>query len=138
MRELRLYFHILILLLLIVGLASCKKPEGPGGQASVKGKVYASDFDNTNTYLVSKGYYPGIKVYIIYGSGTEIGNSVVTSTDGSYEFKYLNKGRYKVFVNSVDTSKKVKGNDTEKAVIKEFEIKEAKKKVTLEDIYINI
>lgn len=138
MRELKLYFHILILLLLIVGLASCKKPEGPGGQASVKGKVYASDFDNTNTYLVSKGYYPGIKVYIIYGSGTEIGNSVVTSTDGSYEFKYLNKGSYKVFVNSVDTSKKVKGNDTEKAVIKEFEIKEAKKKVTLEDIFINI
>ncbi len=138
MKEVRIYIHILILLVFIVCLSSCKKPEGPGGQASVKGKVYASDFDNTNTYLVSKGYFPGIKVYIIYGNGTEIGNSVVTSTDGSYEFKYLNKGHYKVFANSIDTSRKVKGNDSEKAVIKEFEIKEAKKKVTVEDIFINI
>jgi hypothetical protein len=138
MRELRIYFHILILLVLIVCIASCKKPEGPGGQASVKGKIYASDFDNTNTYLVSKGYFPGIKVYIIYGTGTNVGNSVVTSTDGSYEFKYLNKGHYKVFANSVDTAYKIKGNDSEKAVIKEFEIKEAKKTITLEDIFINI
>lgn len=138
MKEVRIYIHILLLLLLIVCIGSCKKPEGPGGQATVKGKVYATDFDNTYTYVVSKGYFPGIKVYIIYGSGTSIGNSVATSSDGSFEFKYLNKGHYKVYANSVDTAYKIKGNDSEKAVIKEFEIKDAKKTVTLDDIVINI
>ena len=138
MKELRIYIHILFLIAFIVCLASCKKPAGPGGQATVKGKVYAYDYDNTYTYLVSKGYFPGIKVYIVYGTGNTIGNSVVTSTDGSFEFRYLNKGHYKVFVNSVDTTYKIKGNDSEKAVIKEFDIKDAKKKVTLDDIVINI
>jgi hypothetical protein len=138
MKEIRIYIHILLLLVLIVCISSCKKPAGPGGQATVKGKVYAYDYDNTYTYLVSKGYFPGIKVYIIYGTGTNIGNSIATSTDGSYEFKYLNKGHYKVYVNSVDTTYKIKGNDSERSIIKEFDIKDAKQKVVLEDIVINM
>lgn len=126
-----------IIILSMVFFAGCKKPPGPGGQATVKGKVYAYDYDNTQNYLISKGYSPGTKVFIVYGNGNDIGNSVTTSIDGTFEFKYLTKGHYKVFVNSLDTSYKVKGNDTEYPVIKEFDIKDAKKTITLEDIVIN-
>lgn len=116
---------------------ACKKPPGPGGQASVKGKVYAYDYDNTVNYLISKGYSPGTKVFIVYGNNNDIGNTITTSIDGTFEFKYLTKGHYKVFANSLDTSYKVKGNDTEHPVIKEFDIKETRQKITLEDIVIN-
>jgi hypothetical protein len=126
-----------ILILSITLINACKKPAGPGGHATVKGKVYAYDYDNTQNYLISKGYSPGEKVYIVYGNNTSIGNNVTTSIDGTFEFKYLTKGKYKVFCNSLDTAFKVKGNDTEYPVIMEFEIKDAKQKITLEDIVIN-
>jgi hypothetical protein len=118
-------------------LSSCQKPPGPGGRATVTGKVYAYDFDNTQNYLISKGYSSGEKVYIVYGNGTEIGNDVSTSVDGSFKFRFLNKGHYKVFVNSLDTSYKVKGNATKIPVVKEFDITDTKQTVQLEDFVIN-
>ena len=137
MRTQNKFIKCSIIILALTYFAGCKKPPGPGGQATVKGKVYAYDYDNTQNYLISKGYSPGTKVFIVYGSGNDIGNNVTTSIDGSFEFKYLTKGHYKVFVNSLDTSYKVKGNDTEYPIIKEFDIKETKQKITLEDIVIN-
>ncbi len=126
-----------LLIFAIIFLVACKKPAGPGGKATVKGKVYAYDYDNTVKYLVSKGYSAGEKVYIIYGDNKAIDNSIVTSIDGVFEFKYLAKGHYKVFVNSLDTTFKIKGNDTENPVITEFDITSSKQTVVLEDIVIN-
>jgi hypothetical protein len=122
---------------LLFNVSSCSKPAGPGGKAVVKGKVYAHDFDNTQRYVLSKGYAAGERVYISYGNSNSIGNDVRTASDGSFEFMYLTKGHYKIFVMSLDTSIKFKGNDTEKAVIKEFDITDTKQTVTLEDIIIN-
>jgi hypothetical protein len=125
-----------LLLAAVICFASCDKPAGPGGKASVKGKVYAYDYDNTQRYMLSKGYAPGEKVYITYGN-TSVGKDIKTDADGSFEFLYLNKGHYKVFVNSLDTSIKVKGNKTEIAVIKEFDITGTKQTIQLEDFIIN-
>ncbi|MGZ3899025.1 MAG: hypothetical protein ACXVNM_14400 [Bacteroidia bacterium] len=121
----------------IFHITSCQKPAGPGGRATVKGKVYSYDFDNTQRYLISKGYVAGETVYICYGNNTFVGNDVKTSTDGSFEFLYLNKGHYKVFVNSLDTSIKYKGNNTKIPVIKEFDITGTKQTIDLQDISIN-
>lgn len=128
---------LVIVIFLMFTAISCNKPAGPGGKAVVKGKVYAYDFDNTQRYVLSKGYASGEKVYICYGNNTSIGNDVNTSTDGSFEFRFLNKGHYKVFVNSLDTSIKFKGNDTEYPVIKEFDITDAGQTINLDDIIIN-
>lgn len=128
---------VVILLAAGVCLSGCKKPAGPGGKATIKGKVYAYDFDNTQRFLISKGYSADEKVYIMYGNENTIGNDVRTSADGSFEFKYLNKGHYKIFVNSLDTSIKLKGNDTYYPAIKEFDITDAKQIINLEDIIIN-
>ncbi len=130
-------YVISLIILFALVLISCEKQPGPGGKATVKGKVYARDYDNTQNYLISQGYSPGEKVYIIYGSNTSIGKTVTTSTDGSFEFKYLQKGHYKVFVNSLDTAHKVKGNDTEYPITVEFDITGTKETVQLDDIKIN-
>lgn len=136
MRSIKTYIQVL-LIFTITFLVACKKSAGPGGKATVKGKVYAYDYDNTVKYLVSKGYSTGEKVYIIYGDNKAIDNNIVTSIDGVFEFKYLAKGHYKVFVNSLDTAFKIKGNDTEYPVIREFDITSSKQTVVLEDIVIN-
>ncbi|MBA3665572.1 MAG: hypothetical protein H0W61_15400 [Bacteroidetes bacterium] len=128
---------LVIVTVLILNGASCTKPAGPGGRATVKGKVYAYDFDNTQRYIVSKGYSSAENVYICYGNNSVVGNDVKTSTDGSFEFRYLNKGHYKVFVNSVDTAIKVKGNNTKIPVIKEFDITATSQTIDLGDITIN-
>jgi hypothetical protein len=127
----------ILLVAVITGICSCKKPPGPGGQASVSGKVYTNDFDNTYSYLLTKGYRAGEKVYIIYGDNVSIGNKMETSPEGVFEFKYLTKGHYKVYANSVDTSLKVKGNSESFSVVREFDISDPKQKVVLDDIVIN-
>jgi hypothetical protein len=95
-------------LLFVAALAficnACEKPPGPGGRATVKGKVYVMDYDKYATYKIDEYYAPGEKVYIVYGDQNVTGNDVRTKDDGSFEFLYLNKGHYKVFVESRDTS----------------------------------
>ena len=127
----------LILIILFTFVIACKKPAGPGGKAIIKGKVYSYDFDNTYRYLISKGYISGEKVYIMYGSYDYVGNKIETAPDGSFEFRFMNKGHYKVFANSVDTSYKIKGNNTPIAVIREFDITKTGQTITLDDIIIN-
>lgn len=134
----RICLKLVMLTILTFYISSCKKPEGPGGRATVKGKVYANDWENTQRVVISRGYASGERVYIMYGKETTVGNDVRTGPDGTFEFKYLNKGKYRVFVNSLDTTIiGYKGNDTEKPVIMEFEIKETKEAITLKDIVIN-
>ncbi|MBN8702550.1 MAG: hypothetical protein J0M08_05770 [Bacteroidetes bacterium] len=86
---------------------SCKKEAGEGGAATITGKIYVKDYDNaTLTNLESQYFAQKEDVYIIYGGekGT-FDDRVETSYDGTYEFKFLRKGKYKIFVYSKDISK---------------------------------
>jgi hypothetical protein len=126
-----------VLPLVALLLYACEKPAGPGGRATIKGRIHATDFDNTQRYKISEGYEAGERVYICYGNSTSISDDVRTGLDGTFEFKYLTKGQYKIFVNSLDTSEKFKGNDTEHPVIKEIKITEPKQVVDVGVIHIN-
>jgi hypothetical protein len=136
MKKTRNLYGQFLLPAVLLCLLSCQKPAGPGGRATVKGKVYAYDYDNTQRYLLSKGYVSGEKVYITYGN-TPVGKDIRTNEDGSFEFMYLNKGHYKVYVNSLDTSIKVKGNNTEIPIVREFDITGTKQVIELDDFKIN-
>ncbi|MCX7728032.1 MAG: hypothetical protein N2203_01035 [Bacteroidia bacterium] len=94
--------YIYLIAFLII-LFSCKKPPGPGGNASIKGKVTMYFYDaSTNTFSKK---YPGadVDVYIIYGSETSYGDRIRTDYEGDFEFKYLRKGSYTIYVYSTDT-----------------------------------
>ena len=117
---------------------ACKKPAGPGGKASIKGKIYVKDF-NTAAYgpPISEYYGAGETVYICYGTSNSVGNTVRTSTDGSYEFLYLRKGHYKIFALSRDTSIHIAGgNKTIPAEI-QVDLTSDKQQFNLPDIIIN-
>lgn len=125
---------ILFALALCVMLLSCKKVPGEGGFASIEGKVYLKNYDPTFTIMQSQYYSPGETVYIIYGTDTEIGNTVKTSYDGSFKFNYLQKGKYKVYVLGKDSVAPNKGNPKE--TLLEVNITEKKQKLNLGDIVI--
>ena len=115
-------------------LPSCKKNPGEGGFASIEGKVYLKNYDPTFTIIQSQYYLPGETVYIIYGTGSENGNTVKTSYDGSFKFNYLQKGKYKVYVLGKDSAAPNKGNPKETLI--EINITEKKQKLNLGDIVI--
>lgn len=121
-------------LLFCIAFFSCKKEPGEGGFASIEGKVYVKNYDPYFSILFSEHYLPGETVYIIYGDGTEIGNTVKTSYDGSFKFKYLRKGKYKVFVIGEDSSAATRYNP--KSELVEVTISEKKQKKVLEDLVI--
>ena len=121
-------------LVVIIELASCKKPPGEGGFASITGKLYVRNYEETFTVLTSQYYAAGETVYIIYGDGQEVGNTVKTSYDGSFVFNFLRKGKYKVYALGKDSTKPYQS--VSKESLFEVEITEKKQKMVLDDLVI--
>lgn len=104
-----------ITLLLIAAIAlvitSCKKPAGEGGRATIKGKIWVENYNTLGAYpggaYTLKGEFAGADedVYIIYGDDVSYGNKTKSGPDGVFEFKYLRKGDYKIYVQSKDTTR---------------------------------
>ena len=121
--------------ILLIGIVlfsfSCKKGPGEGGRASIKGKIYTINYNSTMTVPVDSGYLGGQKVYIIYGGETAVGKSQDSNNDGSFEFSYLRKGSYKIYVYS-----KTAPNQLDSAVVQTSEITDKKQAVVLPDFKI--
>ena len=137
MKTTNLFIKLMISLLCFALMSGCKKPAGPGGRASVQGKVYVRDFDKYAYSKISEYYASGETVYICYGTNDFVGNDIKTSPDGSFKFLYLNKGHYKVFANSRDTSIHVNGSNKTLPVTIEFDITNVTQTIDLGDLIIN-
>jgi len=90
--------------ILLVFVVSCKKDAGGGGNSSIKGYIHVKDYD---AFLITlQGEYDGADedVYIIYGDDISYADRIKSGPDGIFEFQYLRKGNYKVYVYSADTS----------------------------------
>lgn len=90
---------IAFLSLSLMLFSACKKIEGEGGSSSIKGKIYVKKYNTAGTAVISE--YDGAKenVYIIYGTGDNTyDDKMEASYDGTFEFKYLEKGTYSIFV----------------------------------------
>ena len=120
--------------LLILIQFSCKKPEGEGGSASIKGKVWTQKYNGTFSRLETE--YPGADewVYIIYGSETSYGDRIRTNYNGEFEFRFLRTGKYKLYLYSRDSTFTSPSGIV--AVVKEVEIKERKQVVDVGQITI--
>lgn len=128
---------ISFIIALVIFSAACKRTAGPGGRATIKGKVYAQDFNTANTGTISSYYVAGETVYIIYGNSTAVGNDVKTAPDGSFEFRYLRQGHYQVYVLSKDTSIHQSGSSKENPVTIDVNITSNTQKFDVGTISIN-
>lgn len=108
-----------VFLLLLLTLQSCKKDEGLGGTSTIKGRVIIHDFDSGYQLSEPAEIYPAAdeRVYIIYGPDNTIyDDDFDTSYDGYYEFKYLQKGTYRIFVYTEDSAGAFMGNPSLKDI----------------------
>jgi len=127
-----LIFSVSILLILIT---SCTKEAGEGGTSSIKGKVYATYYNKTFTSVIGQMYAPDKDVYIIYGDDATYSDKQKTCYDGSFEFKYLRKGKYKVYAYSLDTT--LTNPATQFAVIAEVTISSNGETIVTDDLIIS-
>lgn len=116
---------------------SCKKEEGEGGKATIRGKVFAKYYNNSFTNLIATGYAPKEDVYIIYGDNETYNDHAETSYDGTFEFNYLRPGKYKVYVYSKDSTQSIYTIPSGKyPVISEVEIGKKDKVIEIKDMVI--
>lgn len=119
------------LLLAALGMASCESTPGQGGAATITGKVFVREFSSVGN-LLGEYYGPEERVYIIYGNGSTFDDDTRTSFDGSYKFKYLSKGNYRIFAYSkCDTCA-----SGQNAIIQDVEITSSNETIELEDLII--
>ena len=111
----------------------CKKIAGEGGTSSITGKVFAKDYDATFTILQGEYYVPDKWVFIIYGDAADYSNKIRTNYDGTYEFKYLRPGNYRVYAYSKDT---LLQTNAEIAKIQDVTIKKQYQEIWVPDIVI--
>jgi hypothetical protein len=88
---------IVMLLCLLSAWTSCKKAPGYGGLASIIGKVYVYDYNNSNV-LEAEGYTADMDVYISTEETPGQLDKVGTDINGAYLFDGLRKGSYTVWV----------------------------------------
>ena len=135
------YLKLLPACLLLI-FSSCKKEAGEGRQSFIKGKVYADYYDKNFYAHTDSKYAVDVDVYIIYGEDISHGDHQKTSFDGSYEFKYLRKGKYKIYAFSKDTTglyiNQAKKYAPEKEVIESVEITKNKQTIEVPNLEIII
>jgi hypothetical protein len=123
---------ILIFSVVLVVFSACSKYEGQGGAATIKGVVIEQRYNSLGNVIASYPA-PDQDVFIIYGADNSFyDDDVKTSYDGSYEFRYMRKGTYRIFTyedcNTCPSGKK--------EVMKEVEITEKNQELLMDTIYI--
>ena len=122
---------ILPIFILFMVFSSCRKVEGPGGSVTIKGVVIERNHVGTSIFE-----YPAADqdVYIIYGSENAFyDDDVSTSYDGSFEFRYLQKGDYQIFAYQ-DNPSVASGTDE---VLVQVNASENNQIIILDTIYID-
>ncbi len=130
----------IIVILITITIVACKKDPGQGGVSFINGKVYAAYYNKTFATKTSEGYAPDIHVFIIYGNNASYGDDQKTNYDGTYEFRYLQKGDYTIYAYSKDTTGAYIGavnlSAPNVAILKKVSIAKRKQTITVPDIQI--
>lgn len=124
----------LLILCIITLTLGCSKQAGEGGKSTVKGKILVEDWNNA--FTIKNGEYPGldVDVFIIYGDNISYNDKTRANYNGEFEFKYLRKGKYTIYVITKD--KTLQSASGEKSIVVNFELTGKKEIKTLDQITI--
>jgi len=128
--------NILAKSILFIGITmaffSCGKEEGIGGRSAITGKLIKINFSNDDLNRIDTSNAAGEDVYIIYGNNDFYNDDIETHFDGTFQFNYLNKGKYTIFAYSKDTL----GSDSDIPIFKEVEIGSNNETVDIGQVFI--
>ena len=106
------------------------------GNSSISGRIYIIDYDQATIctqYPVSDTLFAQEQeVYIVYGSHEYYDDRIRTHYNGTFKFRNLIKGMYKVYTYSEDIS----GATQMIPVIRQVEITKENQDIVIDDIYI--
>ncbi len=123
---------LLTIIVSILLFSSCEMQPGDGGTSMITGKIYVNEI-NSSGIIINEYYAQNEHVYLIYGDKTIYDDETQTSYEGSYQFRYLKKGSYKIFAYS-DCLTCPGGSE---AIIVEAEITDNRSEINIPDIIIN-
>ncbi|MFN5325275.1 MAG: hypothetical protein ACK5C5_10180 [Bacteroidota bacterium] len=109
---------------------SCEKGPGEGGNSTIRGYVRMVDLSNQQDTLEYDAFDQD--VYLIYGDDVSFSERTKTSFNGMFEFKYLRKGSYTVYVYSEDEF----STSGTRPVIEKLEINNRKQVVNTDTLFI--
>lgn len=113
---------------------SCNKEAGEGGNSLLRGKVILREY-TAFPILYTETAATDEDIFIIYGDDDNaIDDRTRSSFDGSYSFRFLRKGKYRVFAYTDDTLLTTFGQ--QKAVLVATEITKNNSDVDLPTITI--
>jgi hypothetical protein len=132
--------NILFIFSIAFSFSACNKSEGEGGTSEIHGKVFMIRFDGSYTIPMDTVPAEEEDIYIIYGKDdSTYDDDFKTSYDGTFEFKYLLKGNYRIFVYTNDSTGATQGivdNSRPKIpIITDISIKTGQS-ISIPDIYI--
>lgn len=113
---------------LLLILSACRKNPGEGGTGIIRGKVYGVNLKSG--VRADSGYVGDVRVFIHYGDNPWADDETRTSYSGDYQFKWLNKGQYRVSIISECDSCPMQ----QKGVYQSAEIKKNNQIVSLPDL----
>lgn len=124
-------FAKLSIISILITLVSCRKEEGTGGSSTIRGTIIETSVSEVSGVEIESYSAKEKRVYIIFGNGEFPSDDVRTNNDGNFEFPFLKKGDYKIYVFS-DCS--CPGGDS--AVFKSISITDNKQTIYTGDIAI--
>jgi hypothetical protein len=96
----KIYIFPILIIILSIGMNSCRKGPGEGGNATITGKVYEYNY-NSDFTAINAAYFKGEQdVYIVYGDDNVYSDRFRTHHDGTFEFSYLLPGDYTIYTYS--------------------------------------
>jgi hypothetical protein len=137
--------NICLIFSVSVILLACRKGPGEGGNCTITGKVYGNYYNKNYSVKIDSNYVPLEDVYVIFGDDITYGVNQKTNYDGTYAFRFLRPGHYKVFAYSRDSTgaaainrgtSKASLKTAFKAVIKEVDINSSGQTVTVPNIVV--
>ena len=117
-------------------ITACKKEEGDGGMATIKGKVWVRDWDKNFNLIMYE--HPGLDedVFIVYGDQNGYGDKVSTDLNGNFQFNFLRKGNYTIYALS-DTLQSSTVSYNQFPVVAKIEITDKKQVVDIGTLTVN-
>ncbi len=89
---------------LIMLFAGCESPEGYGGSSSISGKIITEYYNDDYSLFIGEEPSVDEEVFLLFGDNDNVGDRVVTSLTGSFEFLYLRPGNYTIYFRGEDST----------------------------------
>jgi hypothetical protein len=124
--------NALIIGLLGFSLWGCKKEPGIGGDAEIKGQVWAYQLNGSLTDTIADYAAEDVYVYIVYGDNSGFDKRIKTDYNGNFRFPFLYEGKYTLYVYSFDPY----AIDGQSPVIREITISDRKEVIEMERMNI--